>query len=35
VLGAGALSLGVVEGATEAVNSLLKIWSGRASEVRA
>src|SRR5260221_13663707 len=29
VLGAGAVSLGVVEGAAEAVNSVLKIWSGR------
>ena len=29
VLGAGAVSLGVIEGAAEAVNSLLKILSGR------
>jgi MFS family permease len=29
VLGAGAISLGIVEGAAEAVNSLLKILSGR------
>src|SRR3954468_23835623 len=35
VLGAGAVSLGVVEGAAEAVNSLLKIWSGRSSDRRA
>jgi MFS family permease len=34
VLGAGAVSLGVVEGGAEAVNSLLKIWSGRASDRR-
>ena len=32
VLGAGALSLGIVEGAAEAVNSILKIWSGRAAD---
>jgi MFS family permease len=32
VLGAGAVSLGVVEGAAEAVNSILKIWSGRAAD---
>lgn len=32
VLGAGAVSLGVVEGAAEAVNSLLKILSGRAAD---
>jgi MFS family permease len=32
VLGAGAVSLGVVEGAAEAVNSLLKIWSGREAD---
>jgi MFS family permease len=32
VLGAGALSLGVIEGAAEAVNSLLKIVSGRQSD---
>ena len=34
VLGAGALSLGIVEGAAEAVNSALKLWSGRASDRR-
>jgi MFS family permease len=32
VLGAGAVSLGVVEGAAEAANSILKIWSGRAAD---
>jgi MFS family permease len=32
VLGAGAVSLGIVEGAAEAVNSLLKILSGRAAD---
>jgi MFS family permease len=32
VLGAGAVSLGVVEGAAEAANSLLKIWSGRRAD---
>jgi MFS family permease len=32
VLGAGALSLGVIEGAAEAVNSVLKIWSGRLTD---
>src|SRR6185436_8400258 len=32
VLGAGAISLGIVEGAAEAVNSILKIWSGRAAD---
>jgi MFS family permease len=32
VLGAGAVSLGTVEGAAEAVNSLLKIWSGRMAD---
>jgi MFS family permease len=32
VLGAGAVSLGVVEGAAEAVNSIVKIWSGRAAD---
>src|SRR5512143_741593 len=31
VLGAGAVSLGIIEGAAEAVNSLLKIWSGRSA----
>jgi len=34
VLGAGAVSLGVIEGAAEAVNSLLKILSGRQSDTR-
>jgi len=34
VLGAGAVSLGIVEGAAEAVNSLLKIWSGRMADRR-
>src|SRR5438477_5427985 len=32
VLGAGAVSLGIVEGAAEAVNSILKIWSGRTAD---
>lgn len=32
VLGAGTVSLGVVEGAAEAVNSILKIWSGREAD---
>src|SRR5436190_8397618 len=32
VLSAGAVSLGIVEGAAEAVNSLLKILSGRAAD---
>jgi MFS family permease len=32
VLGAGAVSLGIVEGAAEAANSLLKLVSGRASD---
>ena len=32
VLGAGAVSLGVIEGAAEAVNSVLKIVSGRQSD---
>ena len=32
VLGAGAVSLGVIEGAAEAVNSLLKIVSGRRAD---
>jgi MFS family permease len=32
VLGAGAVSLGVVEGAAEAVNSILKIVSGRVAD---
>ena len=32
VLNAGAVSLGVIEGAAEATNSILKIWAGRASD---
>src|SRR3954466_5047505 len=32
VLNAGAVSLGVIEGAAEATNSLLKIWAGRAAD---
>jgi MFS family permease len=32
VLGAGAMSLGIVEGAAEAVNSVLKIIAGRAAD---
>src|SRR5437868_14509291 len=32
VLGAGAVSLGIVEGAADAVNSVLKIWSGRLAD---
>ncbi len=32
VLGAGAVSLGVIEGAAEAVNSLLKVLSGRQAD---
>jgi MFS family permease len=32
VLGAGAVSLGIVEGAAEAANSVLKIWSGRIAD---
>src|ERR1700752_4779269 len=32
VLGAGALSLGIIEGVAEATNSLLKIVSGYASD---
>ena len=32
VLHAGAVSLGVIEGAAEATNSLLKIWAGRAAD---
>src|SRR2546428_1177240 len=32
VLNAGVMSLGVVEGAAEATNSILKIWSGRAAD---
>src|SRR5213593_4622787 len=32
VLGAGAVSLGIVEGAAEAANSVLKILSGRAAD---
>ena len=35
VLGAGAVSLGIIEGAAEAVSSLLKVWSGRVSDRRA
>lgn len=34
VLGASAVSLGLVEGGAEAANSLLKIWSGRESDRR-
>jgi MFS family permease len=34
ILGAGAVSLGVIEGAAEATNSALKIWSGRAADGR-
>src|SRR3954453_20605052 len=32
VLGAGAVSLGIVEGAADAVNSILKVWSGRTAD---
>jgi MFS family permease len=32
VLHAGAVSLGVIEGAAEATNSLLKIWAGRVAD---
>jgi MFS family permease len=32
VLGAGTVSLGIVEGAAEATNSILKIWSGRVAD---
>jgi MFS family permease len=32
VLGAGAVSLGIVEGVAEAANSALKIWSGRLAD---
>jgi MFS family permease len=32
VLGAGVVSLGLVEGAAEAANSFLKIWSGRVAD---
>jgi MFS family permease len=32
VLGATAVSLGIVEGAAEAVNSILKIWAGRLAD---
>src|SRR5438105_2428520 len=32
VLNAGAVSLGVIEGAAEATNSLLKIWAGRVAD---
>ena len=35
ILGAGAASIGVIEGAAEATNSLLKIWSGRLADRRA
>lgn len=34
VLGAGAASIGIIEGAAEATNSLLKIWSGRVADRR-
>lgn len=34
VLGAGAMSLGIIEGAAEAANSVLKVWSGRAADRR-
>ena len=32
VLGAGAMSLGAIEGVAEAANSVLKIWSGRLAD---
>ena len=32
VLGGTALSIGIIEGAAEALNSVLKIWSGAASD---
>src|SRR5262249_35684305 len=32
VLNAGAISLGIIEGAAEATNSILKIWAGRAAD---
>ena len=32
VLGAGAMSLGIVEGVAEAANSILKVWSGRLAD---
>jgi MFS family permease len=32
VIGAGAMSLGVIEGVAEAANSVLKIWSGRLAD---
>src|SRR5215467_7533842 len=32
VIGAGAVSLGLIEGAAEATNSILKIWSGRVAD---
>jgi MFS family permease len=32
VLGAGAMSIGVIEGVAEAANSVLKIWSGRLAD---
>lgn len=35
VLGASAVSLGVIEGAAEAVNSVLRVWSGRSSDRQA
>ncbi len=34
VLGAGAVSLGIIEGAAEAANSVLKIWSGGVADRR-
>jgi MFS family permease len=34
VLRTGAVSLGIIEGAAEAVNSLLKIWAGRVADRR-
>ena len=32
VIGAGAMSLGIIEGVAEAANSVLKIWSGRLAD---
>jgi MFS family permease len=32
VLGAGAMSLGIIEGVAEAANSVLKVWSGRKAD---
>ena len=32
VLGGSAVSLGIVEGAAEAANSVLKVWSGRTAD---